>query len=114
MCIRDSAGLGLLAITSPDLLHRGWSEAQAKRWSGTREPSHVERLLSHLGRGRSGVAAARHSGEDQAPYRRRVDLAKHGLGERGTPWWEQSDAERERRWTEALHDLDALDDQGEA
>lgn len=74
----------------------------------------AERLLSHLGRGRSGVAAARHSGEDQAPYRRRVDLAKHGLGERGTPWWEQSDAERERRWTEALHDLDALDDQGEA
>jgi hypothetical protein len=27
-----------------------------------------------------------------------VQAAKVALGERGTPWWEQSDAERERRW----------------
>jgi len=44
----DIPGLGLLAVTSPDLLHRGWTEAQAKRWSGRREPSHVEHLLSAL------------------------------------------------------------------
>jgi hypothetical protein len=68
------------------------------------------RLRSHLGRGRSGVAAARRADDDPAPHRHRVDLAKHGLGERGTPWWEQSAAERERRWTEALRDLDALDE----
>ncbi|HET9399278.1 MAG TPA: transketolase [Sphingomicrobium sp.] len=44
----DLPGLGLLAVTSPDLLHRGWTAAQAKRWQGGREPSHVETLLSRL------------------------------------------------------------------
>jgi hypothetical protein len=67
------------------------------------------RLRSHLGRGRSGVAAARRAGDDPTSYRRRVDLAKHGLGERGTPWWEQSASEREARWRRALEQLDALD-----
>ncbi|MFC8042559.1 hypothetical protein [Nocardia sp. NPDC057353] len=27
-----------------------------------------------------------------------VQAAKVALGERGTPWWEQSDAERRARW----------------
>ena len=44
----DIPGLGLLAITSPDLLHRGWSAAQAARWGGERRPSHAETLLSKL------------------------------------------------------------------
>jgi pyruvate dehydrogenase E1 component len=44
----DLPGLGLLSITSPNLLHRGWSEAQADRWRGERRPSHVEALLSRL------------------------------------------------------------------
>ena len=44
----DIPGLGLLSVTSPDLLHRGWTAAQAARWQGKREPSHVERLLSRL------------------------------------------------------------------
>jgi pyruvate dehydrogenase E1 component len=47
----DLPGLGLLAITSPDLLHRGWSAAQAARWQGKREPSHVETLLARLAPG---------------------------------------------------------------
>ena len=42
------AGLGLLAVTSPDLLHRGWTAAQAARWQGERKPSHIEQLLSQL------------------------------------------------------------------
>jgi len=46
----DVPGLGLLAVTSPDLLHRGWTAAQARRWQGAREPSHVEQLLSKLPR----------------------------------------------------------------
>src|SRR5207245_2495091 len=46
----DIPGLGLLAITSPDLLHRGWTASQAARWEGEHRPSHVERLLSTLGR----------------------------------------------------------------
>jgi pyruvate dehydrogenase E1 component len=47
--IDDVPGLGLLAVTSPDLLHRGWSARQAARWTGgTQAPSHVETLLSAL------------------------------------------------------------------
>ena len=44
----DVPGLGLLSVTSPDLLHRGWTAAQAARWGGERKPSHVEQLLSAL------------------------------------------------------------------
>ncbi|MFL6726309.1 MAG: transketolase [Sphingomicrobium sp.] len=44
----DVPGLGLLAITSPDLLHRGWTAAQAARWNGQRRASHIEQLLSRL------------------------------------------------------------------
>ena len=54
----DIPGLGLLAVTSPDLLHRGWSKAQAARWNGAREPSHVEKLLSKLSRSAGLVTLA--------------------------------------------------------
>jgi pyruvate dehydrogenase E1 component len=48
----DVPGLGLLAITSPDLLHRGWSARQASRWKGQgTEPSQVETLLAPLAPG---------------------------------------------------------------
>ena len=47
----DIPGLGLLAVTSPDLLHRGWTAAQAERWGGRRDPSHIEQLLSRLAQG---------------------------------------------------------------
>ncbi|MBA3667987.1 MAG: transketolase [Sphingomonas sp.] len=47
----DLPGLGLLAVTSPNLLHRSWIGAQAARWSGKRELSHVECLLSRLAPG---------------------------------------------------------------
>jgi pyruvate dehydrogenase E1 component len=47
----DVPGLGLLAITSPDLLHRGWSERRRGRWGGKgAKPSHVEQLLAPLSR----------------------------------------------------------------
>jgi pyruvate dehydrogenase E1 component len=54
----DIAGLGLLAVTSPNLVHRGWTAAQAKRWSGQREPSHIESLLSRLSPGAGLVTIA--------------------------------------------------------
>ena len=44
----DVPGLGLLVVTSPDLLHRGWSAAGAARWTGTAAPSHIETLLGAL------------------------------------------------------------------
>jgi pyruvate dehydrogenase E1 component len=54
----DIPGLGLLSITSPDLLHRGWTAAQAARWQGERKPSHIEHLLSRLSRGAGLVTIA--------------------------------------------------------
>ena len=48
----DKPGLGLLSVTSPDLLHRGWSAGRAARWKGaSAAPSHVETLLSALSPG---------------------------------------------------------------
>jgi pyruvate dehydrogenase E1 component len=54
----DVRGLGLLAVTSPDLLHRGWTEAQETRWTGERKASHVEQLLSRLSPGAGLVTLA--------------------------------------------------------
>ena len=54
----DIPDLGLLAVTSPDLLHRGWTGAQAARWGGERTPSHVEQLLSRLAPGAGLVTLA--------------------------------------------------------
>lgn len=48
----DMPGLGLLSVTSPDLLHRGWSAGRAARWKGaSAAPSHIETLLSALSPG---------------------------------------------------------------
>jgi pyruvate dehydrogenase E1 component len=47
--VDDLPGLGLLNVTSPDLLHRGWSARRAERWAGNAAPpSHVETLLDDL------------------------------------------------------------------
>lgn len=48
----DIPGLGLLNVTSPDLLHRDWSARRAARWTSSKAPpSHVETLLSDLAPG---------------------------------------------------------------
>lgn len=48
----DIPGLGLLNVTSPDLLHRGWSARRAARWNGGQvEPCHAEALLAELAPG---------------------------------------------------------------
>lgn len=36
---------------------------------------------------------------DEAAARAGVQAAKVALGERGTPWWEQTEAERRERWS---------------
>ncbi|USQ75627.1 2-polyprenylphenol hydroxylase [Ornithinimicrobium cryptoxanthini] len=90
-----------------------WLVVDGRRWrrqDPALPPKVAQRLLSHLGRGRSSVRALRLADQDPAPARRRVDLAKHGLGERGTPWWEQDADERRARWEAALEELDAFDD----
>jgi pyruvate dehydrogenase E1 component len=54
----DISGLGLLSVTSPDLLHRQWTAAQAARWAGERQPSHIQTLLSQLSRNAGLVTIA--------------------------------------------------------
>jgi hypothetical protein len=65
------------------------------------------RLLHYLGVARAGVRSAGRAGDEDAvaAARARVQLAKTGLGERGTAWWEQDDAERRARWEAALRAL---------
>ena len=89
-----------------------WLVVDGRRWRRT-DPAipagELARLKSHLGRGRSGVRTAHGDAELEAT-RHRTHVAKVGLGERGTPWWDQTDAERRERWESALSELDALDD----
>ena len=48
----DIPSIGLLNVTSPDLLHRNWSARRAARWTGKPAmPSHVETLLGELSPG---------------------------------------------------------------
>ena len=76
-----------------------WLVIDGRRWRRT-DPALpadlVERLTSHLGRGRSGVGTAKRAGDDDAvaAARERVGLAKRGLGERGPKWWEVDEADR--------------------
>ena len=84
-----------------------------RRWRRT-DPSiateELAALKSALGRARNAVRRARQAGDEVAlaDARRRVQLAKTGLGERGTPWWEQSEAERTDRVRRALDALDRV------
>lgn len=89
-----------------------WLIIDGRRWRRT-DPSLpsdlVEALTSHLGRARSAIRTAKRRGDDEVEKeaRGRVDLAKHGLGERGPRWWESEEADRLRRAQEALRELDA-------
>lgn len=91
-----------------------WLVVNGRRWRRT-DPSLpddvVAALTSHLGRGRSGVRTAKAAGDDEAvaAARRRVGLAKHGLGERGPKWWDEPEADRLRRARDALDELERLD-----
>lgn len=91
-----------------------WLVVNGRRWPRT-DPSLpaelVDRLKSHLGRGRSGVGAAKRRGDGAAvaAARERVGLAKRGLGERGPRWWDEPEAARLERAHEALAALDELD-----
>jgi len=91
-----------------------WMVINGRRWRRT-DPclpdDLVAALKSHLGTGRSTVGAAKRSGDDDrvAAARRRVGLAKLGLGERGPYWWDRAEADRIGQARDALRDLAALD-----
>ncbi|MGW8327685.1 hypothetical protein ACWGLE_07275 [Streptomyces sp. NPDC055897] len=82
-----------------------------RRWRAT-DPMLPEdiasRLRKHLMAARRAVRSALADGDDAAvrAARERVQRAKVALGERGTPWWEQSASQRRRRWEDGLTALD--------
>ena len=63
-------------------------------------PEVAERLRQELMSARRAVGAALKSQdrEGEKAARARVQAAKVALGERGTPWWEQSTQQRQARW----------------
>ncbi|MFI9152373.1 hypothetical protein [Streptomyces sp. NPDC053367] len=85
---------------------------KGRKWRAT-DPSIPEevaaRLRRHLMSARRAVRSATTEGDERAERtaRSRVNRAKVALGERGTPWWEQSEGERRRRWEQGLATLDA-------
>lgn len=80
---------------------------RGRRWRAT-DPELPEDVADTLRRelmsARRAVGAALRAGDPGAERaaRARVQRAKVGLGERGTPWWDQTPAERRTRWEAAL------------
>ncbi|MEU8241277.1 hypothetical protein AB0C07_23780 [Actinoplanes missouriensis] len=76
-----------------------------RRWRAT-DPAIPEDAAAELRRAlmaaRRDVGAALRAGRDPAPARARVQAAKVALGERGTPWWEQTEDQRRSRWEDGL------------
>jgi len=74
-----------------------------RRWRAT-DPAIPEdeaaALRQELMAARRAVRAALRTEDSdaEAAARARVHAAKTALGERGTPWWEQTPAERQARW----------------
>ncbi|MFE6525809.1 hypothetical protein [Streptomyces sp. NPDC057794] len=100
------------AHQSPDRTPDGhFVVIKGRKWRAT-DPAVPEdvaaRLRRHLMSARRAVRSATTAGDAQAERaaRARVNRAKIALGERGTAWWEQSEAERRRRWEQGLESLD--------
>lgn len=80
-----------------------------RRWRAT-DPIIPEEVGAELRRrlmsARRDVGTALRAGDAsaEAAARARVHAAKTALGERGTPWWEQTDDERRTRWEAGLAD----------
>ena len=75
-----------------------------RRWRATDPMIPLERsaeLRSALMAWRREVKSARGT-EAEPQARAGVQAAKVALGERGSPWWEQTPAERKRRWETAV------------
>ncbi|WP_410808933.1 hypothetical protein [Micromonospora sp. 067-2] len=80
-----------------------------RRWRATDPaiPEHVAAALRRaLMAARRDVGRAKRRGEDPASARARVQTAKVALGERGTPWWEQTLEQRRQRWEQGLRETD--------
>jgi uncharacterized protein len=83
-----------------------------RRWRAT-DPAIPEDaavvLRSELMSARRSVGAALKLGDSEAERiaRERVQRTKVALGERGTPWWQQTLAQRRERWVDLVDSLRA-------
>ncbi len=79
-----------------------WVVINGRKWPAT-DPDIPEdvaaELREELMSARRAVKAATSDAETRAA-RDRVQAAKVALGERGTPWWEQTLEERRARWSQ--------------
>ena len=88
-----------------------------RRWRAT-DPALPDDVAAELRRrlmaARRAVGAALRTKDPEAERNARagVHRAKTALGERGTPWWEQSDDERRARWEAGLLDSGSGPDHG--
>lgn len=83
---------------------------KGRKWRATDPelPSDVAAALrKELMSARREVGRALKAGDPKAERaaRDRVQRTKVALGERGTPWWEQSSAERRARWEPLFGEL---------
>ena len=78
-----------------------------RRWRAT-DPLIPEDVAAELrkelmsARRAVGAALKAQDATAERAARDRVQQAKTSLGERGTPWWEQTDDERRARWESGL------------
>jgi uncharacterized protein len=100
----DGRGVGTAVERTPD---GRYVVIKGRRWRA--EDPHLpagvaDRLRHELAAARRAVGAALKAADEDAERaaRARVQRAKVGLGERGTPWWEQTEDERRARWELAL------------
>lgn len=89
-----------------------------RRWRAT-DPAIPEEVGARLRKGLMkarrdvGVALRAEDAQAEQAARARVHAAKTALGERGVPWWEQTDEQRRARWEAGLpaaQDPDGHDD----
>lgn len=89
-------------MADPELTEDGrYVVLDGRRWRAT-DPAIPEARRAELTRALMAWRreVRRTKGTDaEAASRAGVQAAKVALGERGTPWWEQTDAERRARWS---------------
>jgi hypothetical protein len=89
-------------VADPELTEDGrYVVIDGRRWRAT-DPAIPEARRAELTRALMAWRreVRRTKGTDaEAASRAGVQAAKVALGERGTPWWEQTDAERRARWS---------------
>ena len=92
-------------MSEPELTEDGhYVVLDGRRWRATDPaipPARRDELTRTLMAWRREVRRTKGTNQEAAA-RAGVQTAKVALGERGTPWWEQSDDERRARWSDEV------------